>query len=484
MAEILKQINLIDLANKIYFILSPICNINTQDMVSTIVDPYLSYKDTQSLLCTNRFFSNNSLLIDTMNAKYEGKVILKCTYRHTFFWDKGENILYWYGNDKGQLLQFALPDNEIPVNINATTSFFLILCRSGKLFKHSFDSYSFEPCISLEQVKISGNEKIFKLFDSDDDSVCHAVIMSESYKLYQIGKPTKVDFLEVINLPKEEQPINVVVDVGTIILCKSGKLYSYGDNYFGQLGLGEENIRKNIKIPQQIHLPFDDLATTVVVGNDRTFVLCKSNRCYAFGKNKFGELGLSRVKREYGAPELLPIPSFEAPKKIVLGHRSGLVLCESGNIFGFGENQIVYTQLLTPFPSPSNEIIKDVMLSCAISGDPNKYTSNILVLCNSGNYFSLGLWPSGRFNDDKFKTFELPENEVVKKIFTRNDSVYLFCSSNNFYKLSIESAKGKVKINPVEWELKRCVNINEMVLKLKEEIKDISNSSLVNYRSC
>ena len=80
-------------------------------------------------------------------------------------------------------------------------------------------------------------------------------------------------------------------DHHSLALAKGGQLYAWGDNEFGQLGLGP-SIGLKIDVPTHLEclnsLPIRSLAS----GGSHTFIVSHSGAVYAWGRNNKGQLGL------------------------------------------------------------------------------------------------------------------------------------------------------------------------------------------------
>src|SRR5580693_3883370 len=76
-------------------------------------------------------------------------------------------------------------------------------------------------------------------------------------------------------------------DYHSFVLTKDG-LYSFGNNNFGQLGLGNNT---NQNIPQKITQFNSDTIVSIACGVDYSLILTKDG-LYSFGFNKYGQLGL------------------------------------------------------------------------------------------------------------------------------------------------------------------------------------------------
>ncbi|XP_069086869.1 probable E3 ubiquitin-protein ligase HERC4 [Pleurodeles waltl] len=119
----------------------------------------------------------------------------------------------------------------------------------------------------------------------------------------------------------------------SLALSKTSDVYSWGQNKYGQLGLGPE--AKNQTAPQLVKslsgIPFSQLAA----GSGHSFALTLSGAVFGWGRNKFGQLGLSDEVDRY-APALLK--SLRSQKIIFVscGEDHTAALTKEGGVFTFG----------------------------------------------------------------------------------------------------------------------------------------------------
>lgn len=70
-----------------------------------------------------------------------------------------------------------------------------------------------------------------------------------------------------------------------------GQIFSWGQNRYGQLGLGMNG--QSISVPQHLQslqgIPFAKIAA----GGAHSFALTLSGAVFGWGRNKFGQLGLN-----------------------------------------------------------------------------------------------------------------------------------------------------------------------------------------------
>ena len=68
----------------------------------------------------------------------------------------------------------------------------------------------------------------------------------------------------------------------TIFICENNKIYSYGHNLYGQLGIGHTNeVNDNIVEIKDIEYDIDDIKC----GSFHNILLCKNNLLYSWGYN-------------------------------------------------------------------------------------------------------------------------------------------------------------------------------------------------------
>ncbi|XP_041645814.1 probable E3 ubiquitin-protein ligase HERC4 isoform X1 [Cheilinus undulatus] len=119
----------------------------------------------------------------------------------------------------------------------------------------------------------------------------------------------------------------------SLALSRGGQLFSWGQNRFGQLGLGISG--QNIFTPQIIQslhgIPFSQIAA----GGAHSFALTLSGAVFGWGRNKFGQLGLNDTN-DRCFPTLLK--SLRSQKVIFIscGEDHTAALTKEGGVFTFG----------------------------------------------------------------------------------------------------------------------------------------------------
>uniref|UniRef100_A0A669PYR8 HECT-type E3 ubiquitin transferase n=1 Tax=Phasianus colchicus TaxID=9054 RepID=A0A669PYR8_PHACC len=119
----------------------------------------------------------------------------------------------------------------------------------------------------------------------------------------------------------------------SLALSKGSEVFSWGQNKYGQLGLGYEYKKQNSPhvIKSLLGIPFAQIAA----GGAHSFVLTLSGAIFGWGRNKFGQLGLNDDNGEY-VPTLLKSLRTQKVVHICCGEDHTAALTKEGGVFTFG----------------------------------------------------------------------------------------------------------------------------------------------------
>ncbi|KAM9325224.1 putative E3 ubiquitin-protein ligase HERC4 [Gastrophryne carolinensis] len=153
----------------------------------------------------------------------------------------------------------------------------------------------------------------------------------------QIGISITEDYVRIPRNIKSLSDVQIVqLACGqhhSMALSREGDLFSWGENRYGQLGLGYE-VKKEM-VPRHLKslsgIPFLQIAA----GGAHSLALTLSGAVFAWGRNKFGQLGLNDETDRY-VPSLLKSLRSQKIVYISCGEDHTAALTKEGGVFTFG----------------------------------------------------------------------------------------------------------------------------------------------------
>ncbi|MFI4989853.1 MAG: RCC1 domain-containing protein [Solirubrobacterales bacterium] len=149
----------------------------------------------------------------------------------------------------------------------------------------------------------------------------------------------------------------------SLVLSTTGELYTFGENQFGQLGRATNSGSESANhTPERIVLPgASGQVVQVAAGYEQSLALTSTGQLYAFGGNRFGQLGKA-TNAGSGTPNPTPAPvalpgASDAVVQIAAGYEQSLALTSTGQLYAFGGNRFGQlgkaTNSETPTPNPT-----------------------------------------------------------------------------------------------------------------------------------
>ena len=126
----------------------------------------------------------------------------------------------------------------------------------------------------------------------------------------------------------------------TLVLTTHGRIFAFGNNSCGQLGLGHTNVINRPTLAQIPGLLQDETIRNISTGYYHTLVLTTHNHIFSFGDNEHGQLGLGYTGEKVYTPSLVQLPLLEGEtiRSLSAGSYYTIVLSSQDRIFAFGQN--------------------------------------------------------------------------------------------------------------------------------------------------
>ena len=221
----------------------------------------------------------------------------------------------------------------------------------------------------------------------------------------------------------------------TMMISSDGKVYSFGRNNEGAHGHKED-----VVFPPKI-IPSLHNIQSVDCGLFHTLCVDNNNTVYSFGSNYFGQLGVGKDSRSLvftHEPQCLNLPPI---KQICCGGYFNMCITESGDCYTFGNNEFFQLGLDTTvvcLTSPQkNHFIADVdFVACGNGHTICKTLFNEIYVWGRNGYGQLGIRNTGN-QHIPFKSKDWPDDIVDIKcgdnhtlVLTSNQEVYS-CGDNS-----------------------------------------------------
>ncbi|KFV16530.1 X-linked retinitis pigmentosa GTPase regulator, partial [Pterocles gutturalis] len=135
---------------------------------------------------------------------------------------------------------------------------------------------------------------------------------------------------------KNDKPVHMSCgDEHTAIVTENGKLYMFGSNNWGQLGLGS---KKTVNKPTCVKALKPEKTKLAVCGRNHTLVYTEKGNVYAAGGNSEGQLGLGDTEERTTFHLISFFTNQHKIKQLAAGSYTSAAVTEDGQLFVWGDN--------------------------------------------------------------------------------------------------------------------------------------------------
>lgn len=195
----------------------------------------------------------------------------------------------------------------------------------------------------------------------------------------------------------------------SLAVNSNGQVYSWGDNSAGQLGRGQGDYDFQ-KLPRLIKGFQQAVITQVACGNSHCLALSREGAVYTWGSNFYGQLGLGNVAGNRDNPQIVSSLRSLAMSQIQAGGNHSFCLTVSGALFGWGKNS--FGQLGVGDEAERRhpvlcKTLRSQMVKYVACGDDHTAT-----LTQDGGLFTFGAGSYGQLGHGTFNHEVLPKKVV------------------------------------------------------------------------
>eukprot|EP00960_Hanusia_phi_P070142 767243-Hanusia_phi.AAC.12 len=219
-----------------------------------------------------------------------------------------------------------------------------------------------------------------------------------SFNAYYASTATTIDVPNPTLLSAMGSNIIAHVAIGLnhlLVSTDKGVIFAQGQNRFGQLGTGDLNDRDNF---QQVADFSDSLVVDLKTSLQNSAAVLGNGKLYMWGENSYGQMGLDSEELGTASRGIFRIPTYVQTLEkyfivaVSLGTQFTVVLDVHGNILVHGRNDLGQLGLGHYNPVPSPTLISQVRNIAAIACG----LQHTVIMNQSGVVFSTGSNSAGQ----------------------------------------------------------------------------------------
>ncbi|CAL8302008.1 unnamed protein product, partial [Gadus morhua 'NCC'] len=158
----------------------------------------------------------------------------------------------------------------------------------------------------------------------------------ESGAVFTFGKSKFADNMPGKFWLKNDVPQNIACgDEHTALVTENGKLFVFGSNNWGQLGLGSKS---SVTKPTCVKALKSEKVRLVACGRNHTIICTAQGAVYSTGGNSEGQLGLGDCDERMAFQQIKFFSSKRPIRMLAAGSNTSAALTESGRLYMWGDN--------------------------------------------------------------------------------------------------------------------------------------------------
>jgi alpha-tubulin suppressor-like RCC1 family protein len=307
--------------------------------------------------------------------------------------------------------------------------------------------------MGINSLFVTDGYKVFTFGSNTNELlyICHKCPIIEPLILNELSKQKFIDFANGIH--------------HVIARTAESKVYIWGYNYFGQLGVGTKG---NDFVPHLLNGLSEVNLTNICCGDWHTLALTSNGKVYAWDNNQFGHIG-NECDDEC---QLTPLKIEELDEELIVAISCGvyhsLALTETGRVYNWSDNEFKKLGFANIIASNVSKLIKTKdsnELKLIIEGINCDLNYNLL-LSSNGDIYVFGC------NDGQMGNDILEKQFIPTKILSKNKFIDIATSKE--YNISVAQPSDGIYYI---WGF--CGE--EIITKLKPTQFNSFNEIFVNY---
>ena len=301
--------------------------------------------------------SSNTPLVVNLPAGVSPTIIAAGGY-HSLAVGSDGKLYAWGDNNVGQLGNGATSDSNSPVVVNlpagvsptaisAGSGHSLAIGNNGKLYAWGDNSYG---QLGNGTTSNSATPLVVNLPAGVSPTAiaagsAHNLVIGSDGKLYvwgdndngQLGNGTTTQSTTplVVNLPAGVSPTIIAAGIiHSMAIGSDGKLYTWGNNNYGELGNGTTT---QSTTPVVVNLPAGVSPTAITGGSAHSMAKGSDGKLYTWGNNNLGQLG-NGTTSSTSTPGIINLPAGVSPTTITAGTNHNMVIGSDGKLYAWGYN--------------------------------------------------------------------------------------------------------------------------------------------------
>ncbi|XP_053559394.1 probable E3 ubiquitin-protein ligase HERC6 isoform X2 [Bombina bombina] len=153
----------------------------------------------------------------------------------------------------------------------------------------------------------------------------------------QLGTRNNSSTIEQIHALEAQSIIDISCgDSHSVALCNQGNVFTWGTGTEGQLGTGE--FPKQNFLPKRITGLSNIKIIQISCGHFHSIALSEDGKVFSWGQNNYGQLGLGKQIPNQASPQLVTSLKGIPLAQVTAGGSHSFALSMSGSVFGWGKN--------------------------------------------------------------------------------------------------------------------------------------------------